>query len=122
MLPFRSTGSFGKLFKSLSNLISSLLVSEEYLSSLAFLISLKSFVWDFISPKINIFLIEVNTTKKIKIQIPISWGPQSISCLFFCIFDKTETGYSGMSSFFKIFFFAFPNKSEIKSTTIICHN
>lgn len=51
--PFRSIGSFGKLCKSLSNLISSLLVSDEYLSSLVFLISLKSFVWDFIAPKIE---------------------------------------------------------------------
>lgn len=51
ILPFLSTGSDGKLFNNLSNLIRSLFVSVEYRSILAFLISLKYFVCDVITPE-----------------------------------------------------------------------
>lgn len=53
--PLLSLGSEGKLFNNLSNLMSSLLVSEEYLSNLMFLISLKYCVWSVIKPKIEIY-------------------------------------------------------------------
>lgn len=51
--PFLSIGSDGKLFNNLSSLIRSLFVSYAYLSSRAFLISLKYFVWDVIAPEIG---------------------------------------------------------------------
>lgn len=52
ILPFLSTGSDGKLFNNLSSLIRSLFVSVEYRSILVFLISLKYFVCDVITPEI----------------------------------------------------------------------
>lgn len=50
--PFLSTGSDGKLFNNLSSLIRSLFVSYAYLSSRAFLTSLKYLVCDVIAPGI----------------------------------------------------------------------